>query len=152
MFCSMHGALLLTLLALQNQVVSQPNPQTLANWPSKTLSCYSSLTKPDMKLICPAQRSSFCIKEESTLRQDLCGHTQYFGDMFVNSLCVYRKCGDTCTPGVTSFTYAGLTYTRTRYCCTTSYCNAAIGSRAMALGALWLTISLVVVLSGTLLL
>jgi len=149
----LHSAFLFLLFSTQNRVVSQPAiPKSLTDLQSKTLSCYSSLTKPDLKAICPAQRNAFCVKEESTLRQDLCGHTQYFGDMFVNSLCVYRKCEAQCIPGTVKFDYAGLTYTRTRYCCQTSYCNSAIGSRSMAMGAMWLTITLTVILSGTFLL
>jgi hypothetical protein len=42
--------------------------KTIVDYPSNSLQCYSSLTKPDMKLICPAARSSYCVKELSTLK------------------------------------------------------------------------------------
>ena len=93
-------------------------------WPYDTLRCYSSMTKPDMQLICPEARSAFCVKEISDLKQDLCGKTQYFGDIYDQSLCFYKKCAATCVPGITNFRYAGRTFVRQRFCCSTDYCNS----------------------------
>ncbi len=83
------------------------------------------MTKPDMKLICPEARSSYCVKEISDLKQDLCGKTQYFGDIYDKSLCFYKKCSATCVPGISNFRYAGRTFVRQRFCCNTDYCNSA---------------------------
>lgn len=46
------------------------------------LQCYSYKTKPDRVVICPEARNAFCVKEVSNLNQDLCGQTQYFGDLY----------------------------------------------------------------------
>jgi hypothetical protein len=93
-------------------------------WPYDTLRCYSSMTKPDMQLICPEARSTYCVKEISDLKQDLCGKTQYFGDVYENSLCYFKKCSATCVPGISNFRYAGRTFVRQRFCCSTDYCNS----------------------------
>jgi hypothetical protein len=98
---------------------------TNGKYPSTTLSCYSSYTKPDGMLICPESRSKFCVKELSTLKQDLCGQSQYFGDQYLDNLCVLRKCAAKCEEGQYSFTYGGLTYVRNRFCCQENYCNSA---------------------------
>lgn len=94
-------------------------------YPSTTLSCYSSYTKPDGMLICPESRSKFCVKELSTLKQDLCGQSQYFGDQYLENLCVLRKCAAECKEGQYPFSYGGLVYVRLRYCCQENYCNSS---------------------------
>jgi len=94
-------------------------------YPSTTLSCFSSYTKPDGMLICPEARSKFCVKELSTLKQDLCGQSQYFGDEYLENLCVLRKCAAECTEGQYPFSYGGLVYVRVRYCCQENYCNSS---------------------------
>jgi len=101
-------------------------------YPSTTLSCYSSYTKPDGMLICPEARSKFCVKELSTLKQDLCGQSQYFGDQYLENLCVLRKCAAECTEGQYPFSYGGLVYVRVRYCCQENYCNSSPRSIASA--------------------
>ena len=98
---------------------------TNGEYPMTTLSCYSSYTKPDGELICPEARSKYCVKELSTLKQDLCGESQYFGDQYLENLCVLRKCAATCQEGQYPFTYGGLEYVRVRYCCMSNYCNSA---------------------------
>ena len=98
---------------------------TNGDYPSTTLSCYSSYTKPDGQSICPESRSKYCVKELSTLKQDLCGQSQYFGDEYLDNLCVLRKCAATCEEGQYPFVYAGLTYVRVRYCCQANYCNSS---------------------------
>ena len=103
---------------------------TNGRYPSTTLSCYSSFTKPDGMLICPESRSKYCVKELSTLKQDLCGQSQYFGDQYLDNLCVLRKCASECKEGQYSFQYGGLTYVRMRYCCQENYCNSS--SKAFA--------------------
>lgn len=67
------------------------------------------------------------MKEVSTLTQDICGATQYFGDMYVNKQCVFKKCNATCTPGTYTFTFQGSTYSRTTHCCKHDLCNSAPG-------------------------
>lgn len=98
---------------------------TNGEYPMTTLSCYSSYTKPDGQLICPEARSKFCVKELSTLKQDLCGESQYFGDQYLENLCVLKKCSAECEEGQYPFTYGGLEYVRVRYCCQENYCNSA---------------------------
>ena len=96
-----------------------------AAYPLTTLRCYSTFTKPDSQLICPEARAKYCVKEVSTLRQDLCGHTQYFGDTYILNICVTRKCAAECEDKSYQFEYGGVEYTRVRSCCTTDYCNTA---------------------------
>lgn len=119
-----------------------------ADYPIGTLQCYSYLTKPGEKLICPASRfvtvwwgnhviwwrwwwfrNNYCVKEVTSLKQDLCGKTQYFGDQYVRSLCQYKKCAAECEEGEYLFEYGGNVYTRHRYCCNDKdFCNAAASS------------------------
>lgn len=70
-------------------------------------------------------RSSYCVKDVTSLTQNLCGATQYYGDLYINKQCQFKKCSDECVEGTTTFTFQGQVYTRDRYCCTTNYCNAA---------------------------
>lgn len=111
--------------AAQDQIYGPPN-----RYPQTTLKCYSTFQKPDGKSICPEARAKFCVKEVSNLRQDLCGHTQYFGDEYKDSVCVLRKCSTECKDEVISFQYGDLSFTRQRTCCTSDYCNAGSGSAA----------------------
>jgi hypothetical protein len=106
---------------------------TNGRYPSTTLSCYSSYTKPDGMLICPESRSKYCVKELSTLKQDLCGQSQYFGDQYQENLCVLRKCAAECEEGQYSFQYGGLTYVRNRFCCQENYCNSSSKNIASSL-------------------
>lgn len=114
---------ILPLLALNLRLVG-------SDYPIGTRECYSTLTKPGGKLICPESNRKYCVKEVASLQQDLCGKTQYFGDVFENNLCVFRKCADSCTEGTTTFTYNGVQYTRDTYCCNNQdLCNAGTMSR-----------------------
>ena len=115
--------LLVVLLLLAYTTPS--SPQNYELYPSTSLKCYSSKTKPDKSLICPLNRNSYCVKEVADLKQDLCGKTQYFDDEFIDSLCLNYKCADICTPGIKAFYYNGIEQTRTTYCCTTDYCNSS---------------------------
>ena len=106
-----------------------------ADYPIGTRECYSTLTKPGGILICPEANRRYCVKEVASLQQDLCGKTQYFGDVFENNLCVFRKCAATCTEGTTTFTYNGVQYTRDTYCCNNQdLCNAGSVSRMTYFG------------------
>ncbi len=116
---------------------------TNGEYPSTTLSCYSSYTKPDGQSICPEARSKYCVKELSTLKQDLCGQSQYFGDQYLENLCVLRKCAATCEEGQYPFKYAGLDYVRVRYCCQSNYCNGSLRSMQMSVVTLTGSIGLV---------
>lgn len=64
------------------------------------------------------------MKEVSSLTQNLCGKTQYFGDLYTNSQCEFRKCSDHCEPGTETFGFEGQIYSRSTYCCKSDYCNA----------------------------
>ena len=102
--------------------------QVRAPYPSTTIQCWSSLTKPTQNLICPDARNNWCVKQTSDLKKDLCGKTQYFGDQWdaANGLCYYKKCGYACKPGATTFTYGGQSYTRNEYCCKNeNFCNSS---------------------------
>eukprot|EP01042_Synura_sphagnicola_P012801 gene12801-16274_t len=96
----MHAVATLVVLFLLALLSGRVAAQYGDEYPMESLQCYSYLTKPDMKLICPASRNKYCVKEVSTLTQDICGATQYFGDMYVNKQCVFKKCNATCTPGL----------------------------------------------------
>ena len=94
-------------------------------YPLEALNCYSSLTSPDNQLICPEGRSGFCVKEVVSLKEDLCGKTQYFGDVYNEGVCEFKTCARNCTEEMYEFIYGPYTYTRTRYCCTENWCNSA---------------------------
>ena len=49
------------------------------------------------------------------MTQNLCGKTQYFGDLYQNSQCEFRKCSDKCLAGTETFLFEGISYSRTRY-------------------------------------
>jgi hypothetical protein len=107
-----------------------------APYPSRTIQCWSSLTKPTQNLICPDARNNYCVKQTSNLKKDLCGKTQYFGDQWdaANGLCYYKKCGYACKQGATKFHFGGVEYTRNEYCCKDkNFCNAASRQRAAPL-------------------
>jgi hypothetical protein len=72
------------------------------------------------------------------LTENLCGKTQYYGDLYQNSQCEFRKCSDHCEAGAESFFFEGIQYSRTRYCCKNDYCNSAatLKTSAMLLTAL----------------
>lgn len=70
-------------------------------------------------------RSKYCVKEVSSLTENLCGKTQYFGDLYQNSQCEFRKCSDHCDPGQITFMFEGISYSRDTYCCKNDYCNSA---------------------------
>ena len=63
------------------------------------------------------------MKETTNLPQSLCGKTQYFGDRFVNGVCQYKKCLDTCVESEYQFEYKDQIYNRKRYCCKNNLCN-----------------------------
>ena len=66
------------------------------------------------------------MKEVVGLQQDLCGKTQFFGDLYVNSKCILKMCAAECTPGTYTFEYGGSKYARTTFCCKDQdYCNSA---------------------------
>ena len=96
-----------------------------------------------MRLICPAARSSYCVKETTTLKPDLCGHTKYFGDMYVDSICVLRKCAAECKEGLTFFEFNKEQYSRSTFCCETSFCNAGNRSNVISFG---LSLALILIL------
>jgi hypothetical protein len=112
-----------SLLEGREKGVVQETASTL--YPGQSLQCFSSLTKPDMQLICPAARSTWCVKEVSSMKQDQCGQTQYFGDLFIDSMCVFKKCAADCVEGTFNFKYGPTEYTRQRFCCNTNYCNSS---------------------------
>lgn len=129
------SGLAIACLLLSSQLASAQNYEL---YPSTSLKCFSSKTKPDNSLICPLKRNTYCVKEVADLKQDLCGKTQYFDDVFINSLCINYKCAETCVEGTKAFYYNGIEHTRTTYCCTTDYCNSS-SRRHLISGLLALT-------------
>lgn len=95
-----------------------------AHYPRGTRQCMSTSTKPDGKLICPESRRKFCVKEIANVPEEICGKTQYYGDVYEQALCVYRKCAAECVEGSKPFVYAGIEYRRDSYCCEADFCNA----------------------------
>jgi hypothetical protein len=93
----------------------------------------------------PLNRSSWCVKETSTLTQTICGQSVYFGDTYVNSICEFKKCADECEETSIQFVYDGHEYTRKRYCCSTDLCNAANPSNFMRDPRRWTLLLLTVV-------
>lgn len=91
--------------------------------------------------------NKYCVKEVSSLTQDICGATQYFGDMYVNKQCVFKKCNATCNPGTYTFDFQGVTYSRTTYCCKTDLCNAGVrsGGSVSWFGMIFLTLATLIV-------
>jgi hypothetical protein len=115
-------------------------PADVMKYPSESIQCYSSLTKPDYRLICPAARAYFCVKEVSTLSQDICGSTIYYGDLYVDGQCQFKKCAAECNDKETiNFVHEGESYERTTYCCKDQdYCNSATSNAKVS----WIFISL----------
>jgi len=143
----MFRTLLAALLILQS---ADGWIKTKGTYPTTTLKCYSTFLKGATdQLTCPEARSNFCVKEVSTLRQDLCGHTQYFGDQYILNVCVTRKCAAECKDESWQFDYGDLTYTRSRTCCKTNYCNSGFSLKR---GTSAFTLACVAALSALLLL
>ena len=67
------------------------------------------------------------------MTQNLCGKTQYFGDLYQNSQCEFRKCSDKCLAGTETFLFEGISYSRTRYCCKDDYCNSGASLKTSAI-------------------
>ena len=110
-------------------------------YPQNALKCYSSLTRPDNQLICPQGRDVYCVKEVSSLKKDLCGKTQYFGDTMVGELCEFKKCSDKCVEGQYEFIFGGTVYTRNRFCCNdANYCNSSFKNSKFAYSLLILVL------------
>lgn len=95
-------------------------------YPTSALRCYSSMTSPDNILICPESQNMFCIKEMVELKEDLCGKTRYFGDVYDRGTCTLRKCSRNCTDDFRyTFTHGPYTYARHTFCCKDDLCNTA---------------------------
>jgi hypothetical protein len=139
--------------------------RVVGDWPSTTLKCFTTTTYPDGRLICPEARyafktllkwtlslnpsviclirSKYCVKVDTNLKADLCGGTQYFNDVWINSHCFYKNCAATCTEGESTFEYGYETYTRKTYCCDSDWCNS--GSQLFrGRGILYLLCTLIV--------
>lgn len=66
------------------------------------------------------------MKEVSRQTQNLCGATQYFGDIYSGGECVLKKCAAECVEETYSFEFQGQVYSRQRYCCNDKdYCNSS---------------------------
>jgi len=59
-------------------------------WPFNTLRCYSSMTKPDMKLICPEARSSLVLKKYQILNK-ICVGKRNISVIFTINRCVSTR-------------------------------------------------------------
>mmetsp|Transcript_41113 Transcript_41113/g.54117 ORF Transcript_41113/g.54117 Transcript_41113/m.54117 type:complete len:153 (-) Transcript_41113:236-694(-) len=97
-------------------------------YPQDSLRCYTTLTRPYNKLICPEAENACCIKEVSTLSKDQCGRSIYHGDRWNTGTgeCIWKKCSSDCAEGSSTFLYKGEEYTRQRFTCDDrNYCNGA---------------------------
>lgn len=79
------------------------------------------------------------MKEVVSVREQVCGTTQYFGDVYNDGVCEFKKCTRNCTDEEQVTFYFPETcrrrncrFTRKRYCCNTNLCNA--GSSVLAPG------------------
>ena len=106
--------------------VSQ-KPLALSRYPQDALQCFATATEPSHKVICPEDRSSYCVKEVANASRRDCGSALDFSmDQWDVKLgqCVYRKCADRCD-GETNITFFGSrgAYERSSYCCKMELCN-----------------------------
>jgi len=108
----MRAPLLLCLIAISNA--------------AQALKCYSS-SAASGEAICPADRSAFCIKEESTTSRGECGSVDpHRFDVWDKRLgkCAYRKCAGSCPGNGTVTTFGDARqYERSTYCCASDRCN-----------------------------
>ncbi|KAL3779843.1 hypothetical protein HJC23_005769 [Cyclotella cryptica] len=136
------------------------NVLSTKQYPQQALQCYASSALKSQKdgiIICPADRSNYCIKEviNATSRAD-CGTVPgiYYGrDVWDIKLaqCVYRKCAAKCPSveedrkrlfGGGSESNPKLYFNRTSYCCQDNLCNS--GRRQRMIAAFFIGIALAV--------
>lgn len=110
-----------------------------------TLQCYATLA-PQEKLICPQDRSNYCIKETVSSSRRECGATlDHPFDEWDGGLCVYRKCGSICTNKTTYFLGRdGLNHSRSTACCESNMCN--YGSRSKITRSLQFSIIMILLI------
>lgn len=97
-------------------------------YPQEALKCFSTEAAKG-ETICPVDRSSYCIKEESTVSRADCGSVDpHRFDVWDKRLgrCVYRKCAASCLNDTVT-TFGDQQYERSVYCCASNKCNGAVG-------------------------
>jgi len=108
---------------------------TANTYPKEALKCYSTQAARG-ETICPVDRSSYCIKEESTVSRSECGSVDpHRFDVWDKRLgkCVYRKCAAACRNDTVT-TFGDQQYERSIYCCDSTKCNGAVGQAESTLG------------------
>jgi hypothetical protein len=101
---------------------------TKSNDEPNTLSCYATLA-PQNEIICPQDRTNFCVKEFVNSSRRECGAAEYPYDVWdvkePGGLCVYRKCATSCPNETINFEGRdGLINSRSSVCCKTNLCNS----------------------------
>ena len=96
---------------------------TANTYPKEALKCYSKQAARG-ETICPVDRSSYCIKEESTVSRSECGSVDVWDKRL--GKCVYRKCAAACRNDTVT-TFGDQQYERSIYCCDSTKCNGAVG-------------------------
>jgi len=101
------------------------------NTPHNALECYSS-SSPNKSILCPVDRSAFCVKEVASSSRQYCGRSEdhpfdVWDIKARGGLCVYTKCSSECLSNETStFENQGESHTRSAFCCSESLCNSSL--------------------------
>ena len=122
---SPFGLLLLLLMAAVSPARAAAATE---KYPQEALRCYSS-SAANGETICPVDRNSYCIKEESTTSRGECGTVDpYRFDIWDRRLgrCIYRKCAASCLNDTVAMFGDAQQYSRTTYCCSSNRCNGAM--------------------------
>lgn len=103
--------------------------ETSKRYPQDALYCYST-SSPNEKLICPEDRSAYCIKEVLINATRLeCGSNKDFpNDSWSRqeAKCIYRKCGASCPIEIKQVENdRGEILQRESHCCKSNLCNAS---------------------------
>ena len=116
------------LLVMSISIVNGINNVT-KKYPQDALKCYATLS-PNDKIICPASRNKFCVKEVvvNASRKN-CGRTPEFPHDIWDTkdprgTCIYRKCAASCLNKSVPFGSSE----RQFHCCSTNLCNNAPAS------------------------
>ena len=97
---------------------------------TNVLECYST-SSPHESILCPVDRSAFCVKEIASSSRQYCGGSadHAFDTWDIKELggqCVYKKCASKCLSSneTSVFENQGEWHTRSTFCCSESLCNS----------------------------
>ena len=105
------------------------------------LTCFATLS-PYSKVICPKDRSNFCLKEYTNSSRQECGSSSHhpFDQWDIKEpggLCVYRKCSASCPNETKTFIGRnGVINSRSSACCASDLCNEGYNRRRTLLIAI----------------